>query len=579
MTRLKFAVLALAGALLGLALVLKPLGDSGATRGAYASPWLALLIGWGFIGTGLFAWLRRPTNRTGALMTAVGFAWCLRFLSSSTYALPQTVGLVIGALWGGLLIHMVLAFPWGRLHTRAERLVVAAGYFATTVLQVAPLLFAANGSRVCCPDNLVAIEPNRRLAEALFSLQLASIAAVVVVATVLLCARWRRASGPQRRAIGLVSWCGAATAFLVALTMTGSIGEIALFRGFDWDWVYLTASASMPFAFLVGLLRSRLQRADAVSELVRRLGAAPQPGKLRDELADAFGDPSLTVVYWLPDHGRYVDASGGPIELPANWSDRGTTAIEIDGRRIAAIVHDVSLCDQPELVRAAGAAAGLALERERLEAELRARIDELSASRARVVEAGDTARRRIERDLHDGAQQRLASLLLRLQLERRTGGTAVDDALLEETALGLAEALAELRALATGILPPVLADGGLEPAVRELAHVSPVPTDVDAILVDRLPQPIEVAAYFIVAEALANVVKHARASRATVRITRVARRAIIEVHDDGLGGADPQRGSGLRGLQDRAGALNGWITFESRSRGGTVVRAELPCER
>jgi signal transduction histidine kinase len=512
-------------------------------------------------------------------MTAVGFAWCLRFLSSSTYVLPQTVGLVTGALWAGLLIHMALAFPWGRLRTRAEGLVVAAGYFATTVLQVAPLLFAANGSRVCCPDNLVVIEPNRPLAEALFGLQQISIVAVAGAVNVVLFARWRRATAPQRRALGLVLWSGATTAFLVALTLSGSFGEVALLRGFDWDWVYLTATASMPFAFLVGLLRSRLHRAEAVSELVRRLGATPRPGKLRDELADALGDPSLAVVYWLPDHGRYVDAGGRPIELPGTWSDRATTAIEIDGRRIAGIVHDVSLCDQPELVRAAGAAAGLALERERLEAELRARIDELSASRARVVEAGDTARRRIERDLHDGAQQRLASLLLRLQLGRRTGGTAVGGALLEETAQGLADALAELRALATGILPPVLADGGLEPAVRELAHVSPVPTDVDATLVDRLPQPVEVAAYFIVAEALANVVKHAHASRAIIRITRAARRAIIEVQDDGLGGADPHRGSGLRGLQDRAGALNGQITFESRSRGGTVVRAELPCER
>jgi signal transduction histidine kinase len=473
---------------------------------------------------------------------------------------------------------MVLAFPWGRLQTQAERRVVVAGYFATTALQVAPLPFAAPDSRVCCHDNVMAVEPNGGIAEALFTLQEALIVAVVLATFGLLFARWRRASVPQRRAIGFVLWPGAATACLVALTLSGSFGDIALVRGFDWDWAYLAAVALMPFAFLVGLLRSRLQRAEAVSELVRRLGEAPRPGKLCDELADALGDPSLMVVYWLPDHGCYVDPTGQPMELPPDGCGREATAIELEGRRIAAIVHDVSLSDQPELVRAAGAAAALALERERLDAELRARIDDLSASRARIVEASDTARRSIERDLHDGAQQRLASLLLRLQLERRAGGTASDDALLEETAQGLADALAELRALATGILPPLLADGGLEPAVRELAHASPVPTDVDAVLADRLPRPVEVAAYFIVAEALANVVKHAYASRATVRIARVERRAIIEVRDDGVGGADPRRGSGLRGLQDRAGAVNGQIDFTSRSRGGTVVRAELPCE-
>jgi signal transduction histidine kinase len=575
--RLRFAVLALGGALLGIALVLKPLGDAGTTSGAYASPWLALLIGWGFIGTGLLAWHRRPGNRIGALMTAVGFAWCLRFLSSSTYALPQTIGLISGALWAGLLIHMILAFPWGRLQTRAEGRVVAAGYFATTVLQIAPLPFAARGSRVCCADNLMVIDSAPGLADALFTVQEVSIVAVVIAASVTLLARWRHATAPQRRALGLVLWSGAATALLVALTLTGSFGEMTLLAGFDWDFAYLAAAASMPFAFLVGLLRSRLRRADAVSELVRRLGEAPRPGKLRGELADALGDPSLMVVYWLPDPACYVDAAGRSIDLPGDGSGRVATAIELDGRRIAAIVHDASLCDEPELVRTAGAAAALALERERLDAELRARIDDLSASRARVVEASDTARRKIERDLHDGAQQRLASLLLRLQLERRARRTDGDDALLDETARGLAEALAELRALATGILPPLLADGGLEPAVRELAHASPVPTDVDAILASRLPQAVEVAAYFIVAESLANVVKHAHASRATVRIAQVDHRAIIEVHDDGVGGADPQRGSGLRGLQDRAGAVKGEITVESGSRQGTLVRAELPC--
>jgi signal transduction histidine kinase len=578
MTRFRFAALALGGFLLGVALVLEPLGDSSTTRGAYASPWLGLVIGWGFIGTGLFAWLRRPENRIGALMTAVGFAWCLRFLGSATDPLPKTIGLVSGALWAGLLIHMVVSFPSGLLQTKAERSVVAAGYFATTVLQVAPLLFVDGTGRVCCPDTLLVLTPDVRVAEALFTLQLLSIVAVVVASSAVLLARWRRATAPQRRALGLVLWSGAATGLLVALSLIGSSTRIGVLSADTWDWAYLAASATMPFAFLVGLLRSRLRRADAVSDLVKCLGEAPQPGRLRDALADALGDPSLTIAYWLPDQERYVDATARPIDLPADASGREATTIELEGRRVAAIVHDASLCDQPELVRTAGAAAALALERERLDAELRARVDDLSASRARIVEAIDNERRRLERDLHDGAQQRLASLLLKLQLERRANGNGTADALLDETAQGLADALAELRGLAAGILPPALADDGLESAIRELAHSSPIATDVDSLLTERLPGRVEVAAYFIVAEALANVVKHANATCATVRIARRERRAIIEVIDDGVGGANPQHGSGLRGLQDRAGALDGQIAFGAGPRGGTLVRAELPCE-
>jgi signal transduction histidine kinase len=424
----------------------------------------------------------------------------------------------------------------------------------------------------------VVIVPHSGVAEALFRLQLLCLVAVVVAGCAILFARWRHATAPQRRALGLVLWSAGVTGCLVALSLAGSSTRSeALSHGIEWDWAYLAASATMPFAFLVGLLRSRLQRADAVAELVKRLGEAPRPGKLRDALADALGDPSLTIVYWLPDQG-YVDATARPVELPADGSGREATAIELEGRRVAAIVHDASLCDQPELVSAAGAAAALALERERLDAELRARIDDLSASRARIVQAIDSERRRLERDLHDGAQQRLASLLLRLQLERRARGIETAGALLDETAQSLAEALAELRALAAGILPPVLAHEGLEPAIRELAHTSPVPTGVDAALAERLPSTVEVAAYFIVAEALTNVVKHAHATCATVRIARRERRAIIEVLDDGVGGADPQHGSGLRGLQDRACALGGRIAIETGPRGGTLVRAELPCE-
>ena len=271
--------------------------------------------------------------------------------------------------------------------------------------------------------------------------------------------------------------------------------------------------------------------------------------------------------------GDVPAALGAPVEQ-GGGGDRAVTRIG-EPRPIAAILHDPSL--DPDAVRAAGAAAALWLDRERLEAELRARVAELRDSRARLVATADAERRRIERDLHDGAQQRIASLLLHLELERRALGSGATADVLDNIAAGLAESLAELRALAAGILPPVLRQDGLAAAVEELAARTAVPVDVEAMPHRRLPDGVEAAAYFFVAEGLANVVKHARARRAAVRVFLDAGHVIVEVTDEGRGGADERQGSGLRGLADRVGALGGRLICHSPSNGGTVLRAEIPC--
>ena len=244
------------------------------------------------------------------------------------------------------------------------------------------------------------------------------------------------------------------------------------------DWMWMVALACVPFAFLSGLLRSRLYRGGAVSDLIKRLGDVRGPEGVRDALATALGDPSLALAFWLPDQQRYVDGSGRLLELAELERGRVSTEVVRDGHRVAVILHDAALDEEPDLVRSVGAAAALSLENERLDAELRARLEELRASRARLIEAGDAERSRIERDLHDGAQQRLVALLLNIKLARgeMTPGTqaAASDALLDTVESELTRALADLRTLASGILPPVLADRGLEPAVEELASRSPL---------------------------------------------------------------------------------------------------------
>ena len=246
---------------------------------------------------------------------------------------------------------------------------------------------------------------------------------------------------------------------------------------------------------------------------------------------------------------------------------------------MAMICHDPSLDTEPELVQTVATAAGLALENERLNVELRARVEELRASRSRIVRAADDERRRLERDLHDGAQQRLVSLALNLRLasSKLDSDPAAARDLLEESASELGEATTELRELARGLHPAVLSDRGLRPALEALAGRAPVPVELGEPPAERLPAAVESASYFVVAEALTNVARYANASRAEVSVGRSDGQVEVEVRDDGVGGADPDAGSGLRGLADRVAALDGRLEIVSPHGGGTTVRAVIPC--
>jgi signal transduction histidine kinase len=279
----------------------------------------------------------------------------------------------------------------------------------------------------------------------------------------------------------------------------------------------------------------------------------------------------------MPALNRYVDAGGSPAELPAADDARRTvTEIDHHGEHVAAIVHDRA--QDTATVRAAGAATALLLENQRLDAELRARLVELRASRARLVEAADGERRRIERNLHDGAQSRLVALALNLRLARMSVTDGSDTATLLDGSIDeLGQSLKELRDLARGIHPVVLSERGLEPAVRALAARAPLPVDIVGQAAGRLPAAVETAAYFVVSEALTNVSKYARAEHASVRVERVDGQLLVEVSDDGVGGASAGDGSGLRGLADRVAALSGTLDVTSPPGQGTRLRAQLPC--
>ena len=299
-------------------------------------------------------------------------------------------------------------------------------------------------------------------------------------------------------------------------------------------------------------------------------------GPVREMLAESLGDSSLSIAYWVPEREVFVDEAGHPVKLPEPGSGRTWTSVERDGRRVAAIVHDAALDTSAELVHAAAAGASLALDNERLKADLRARVQELRVSRRRIVEASDEARRQIERDLHDGAQQHLVGLALELRLLR----TRVDDpelaAEVDRMAERLATALAELRELARGIHPVVLTRSGLDPAIRVVADRVPLPVDCDVTVAERLAPAVEAAAYFVVAEGLTNVAKYAEASRAWVTVRPTGDGIEVVVGDDGVGGATIDAGSGLRGLADRIAAVDGTLAISSPRGGGTRLIAHIP---
>lgn len=331
-----------------------------------------------------------------------------------------------------------------------------------------------------------------------------------------------------------------------------------------------------PIAFLVGLLNARLARG-AVGVLLVELQS--HPADLRAALARALREPSLALAYWLPQYATWTDEEGRPVPPPQRYGRRAVTMVDRGREPVAALLHDVSLDDEPELLDAVAAAAGMALENGRLRADLRASLEEVRGSRARVIAAGQQERQRLERDLHDGAQQRLVALALQLSmLQARLEPGSPYTEVLSRAKRELSSSLEELRDVARGLHPAVLTSHGLAVALESLTVRAGLPVRLAVGLDERLPDSVEVAAYYVVCECLANIGKHAKATSATVEVCRSGDLLVVEVADDGVGGADSGRGSGLRGLADRVEALGGTLRVRAPRGEGTTVRAEIPCE-
>jgi signal transduction histidine kinase len=546
-------------------------------RGAVAV--LGLVVGWGFIGTGLFAWARRPDNSLGSLLAATGFAFLIAGLSSSNIPAVFTVGAFLSSVYIVTTMHTLLAAPHGRLSSGDRRIVIAA-YLLVTV-GVLPLYLFFDPSSQCpnCPDNVFLIQDSQSVVD--IASVVINLIGVVLIGLVLrsLIRRWRAATRAERRLY--TPMYAAGVALMIAL-----IGNLVLqsansdSNAADVAFVIsLVPFALVPYLFLGSLVRARLLQGGAVSSLMTQLGETARAGRLRDALAEALEDPTLELVYWLPERERYVDFRGRDYDLPEEDPARAIHMVAREGDCVAAIIYDATLHEAVEHVQAVGAAASLALVNERLEAELRAKVDELRRSRERMLRIGLEERRRLERDLHDGAQQRLVSMALNIRIARAklNDDPLAADRLLETAGHELDSALAELRELARGIHPAVLTDRGLATALETLASRAPVPVELAELPADRLPEAVELAAYFVVAEGLTNVAKYANASHATVGVARENGRLVVEVADDGVGGADPENGTGLRGLADRIAVLEGRLEIDSERGRGTTLRAQIPC--
>ena len=522
---------------------------------------------------------RRPSGGMWKLilvsrvMAAIGVLWVVN--TSLTWTLWQ-MSLGFGTV---VFAHIVLAFPAGRLVSRYDRAIIIGAYALLAACRVGWALVWDPQTASCfprCQVNPFVIWPNEALAWVLGPGVGTLVPVLAVAVAIGLWRHWQRASPALRRALLPVAVVAPVELGLTAIRYAIAMNQDA------WETVGVAIStsplafvqAAIPAGFLLGLVGARLARG-AIADLAVELGRGVPLGRLRDTLAHALRDPTLALAFPAPSGSGFVDPDGQPTLLPGDGApDRAVARLERDGELLAALVYDPAIeAEDPGRVAAVASVARMSLENERLAAQVRAQLEEVRASRARIVEAADAERRRIERDLHDGAQQRLVALAMRLDQARGASSGAGD--LIDATTSELLTAIREVRDLARGLHPTLLVERGLAAAVEALAERAPVPVQARVTEL-RMPHEVESAAYFLIAEALTNIARHAGATR--VRIDAAARNGqlTVTVADDGRGGADPQGGSGLQGLADRVAAVGGTLAVESPAGGGTTIRARIP---
>jgi signal transduction histidine kinase len=556
----------------------------GATQGA-PTRFLILdtTLGLVFVVAGLVAWERRPEVSTGPLLVLAGALWWVGSYAPAGLVPFSTLGFAFERYYDLILAFLVLTFA-GAPFSRSGRIVLGV-MAAAFVIRTASRIFI--GCQACMPNPFAMIQ-DQELFDGIQVVTSGLIAAAAIGVAVLAVARLRRATPATRRILNPVVAAGVVAALVACWDALDLIVFIATGEGVvrlteQWNeivsWTIIGAVVLIPLGLLFGVLRLRAGHG-RLARLALELDRGLDPRHLERSLRHALGDPSLELLVWNREPPSWLDAAGRAVAEPVEGS-RAVTTLERDGEPIAAVIHDRALREDPGLVAAATTVLRLAIENERLAADVRTQLAEVRASRARLVAAAEEERQRIERDLHDGAQQRLVGLALSLQEARDEARQHSPDApfvhRLDDLADDLLGAIDELRELARGIHPAVLTEDGLGVAVTSLARRATVPVTVDLAVDGRLPGSVEAASFYVVAEALTNVTRHARARSATIRIVQHDGRLELEICDDGIGGADAERGSGLRGLADRLDAISGSLDVESPPGCGTRLRAVIPC--
>lgn len=539
--------------------------------------WVTLLFPAGalaYAAGGLWAWWRRPNNRMGPILLLGGALWLLTGLANTDVVALVALGVVLATAPLAVVVHLVLAFPSGQLRSVVSRWTVLVGYGVCLVLQVPLYLFAPAAS----PNGVLAVADRPALVQWGVWTQRGVGLAVMAVTAVILGGRLWAATPPQRRVLAPLYGYGVVVVPAVPLVpsvvqpLTGISPSVTVA-------VQVGALSIGAVAFAVAILVGGFARTGEVQELSAWLGSVADRPALVDALARALGDDSLQLVFWEPSSETYLDADGRPFALPGAGSGRGAVEVELSHRRIGAIVYDAAVIEEPELVAAAGRVMAIAIERQRLSAQLLASNQQLQRSRARIVEAADRERRRIAQNLHDGLQAEL--VLVALEAQRLASLDEIPAPAVEAaTALRarIDAVAAELRGLVYSVMPAPLIERGLGAATEDLVDRMPIPTSLALEMDGPLPSAVQSTAYFMVAEALTNAVKHACARTVAVRLAHRGRSLTIEVSDDGVGGAAPSAGLGLGGLVDRVDALGGRLRIDSPAGHGTHLLADLPCE-
>jgi signal transduction histidine kinase len=541
--------------------------------------WRAAIVA-AYWGVGTYTWWRRPESRLGPVVTGVGFVYAATSPAGSGESLAHTLGIVLWAACVVCTAYMYLSFPSGRLESRLERvfmLAVAAGTAVVwgLLLALSPSL-PAGGSFVNCghrcpPNALQVLGGQPATGEALATAVRILFTASAIGVAILLVAKARSSGRLRRRAIAPLAavFIASALVFLIAQFVDpASLGRSTTLRitgGF--------LLIAIPFAVLAGQIRGEVFAAIRLGQVAVRADGKPlTPAAVQELLGDALGDPSLRLTLWSSERLGFVDVNGAAARLPEDRSERGLTLVTRSSQVVAALVHDPLLDADPTVVEGLAATSLMLLDNARL-------LEQLRASRARIIDAGERERRRLERDLHDGAQQRLVALQIRLESAREL---ARDEELikrLDATQQDAEAAVQEIRALAHGIYPAELHDLGLGYALRSLAFRSPLPIQVVDRGIGRSSSVIEAAIYFCAREAIQNAVKHAGAG-ATVTVTLARRPDALEftITDDGIGmpdEVDPD-GTGLTGMRDRIEAAGGTLEIVSFAGRGTQVRGTVP---